>query len=78
MKKITKTVEITQYQTDDGLVFDTLGQAEHHEKMKAGIRKVCPSCDGEREYSPSGDGRDIITCPKCQGKGWVEKKEVWG
>ncbi|AEM91852.1 hypothetical protein HYP05_gp041 [Salmonella phage ST-W77] len=78
MKQITKTVQITQYQTDDGRVFDTLGQAEHYEKMKSGIRKVCPSCDGKGRDSPSGDGRDMTTCHYCGGKGWVEKKEIWG
>lgn len=74
MKEIK--VQITKYQTEDGKIFDNPIQAEHHEKMNNGTRKICEECHGTQQV-PAVDYRSYHACGTCDGKGWVEKMEVW-
>lgn len=69
----------TKYRANDGSLWDTEEAALNRErKRKSGDIKECRSCEGTGKMSPSGDGRDIITCPVCEGRGYLERKEVWG
>lgn len=74
MKVIQVMVE--KYQTEDGRIFDSAKQAEHHERIISGARKGCPTCNGTQQV-PSEDYRSFYACPHCDGKGYVEKQEVW-
>lgn len=74
MKEIK--VEVTKYESDDGVIFDTPEQAVHHERIVQGIRRVCPECKGSGRVM-SNDMRSTQPCPDCNKKGWQEKVEVW-
>ena len=76
MKEIE--VKVIKYQSDDGSIFDTKEKAELQDKKLVGLVKICPSCNGAKIVDPYGDGRTSCQCSTCQGKGYVEKKEVWG
>lgn len=76
---IPVAVKVTKYQADgaDGRIFDTAEEAIHYEKLKNGERKICTECKGTGKVDLYGDDRFHAICDKCQGKGWLEKKEVW-
>lgn len=86
----TKTVKYAVYIAKDGKEFETKNKCIFHEKKLDGIIKECPECHGkgkitkEYEYDNYHTGapeKSIIypTCTKCNGKGYLEKKnkEVW-
>lgn len=33
-------------------------------------KMICPFCEGTK-YVPTKDGKDVVTCPDCKGKGYV-------
>lgn len=74
MKEVTEVV--IKYESDDGVIFDTHEQAEHHERLVSGIRRVCPDCKGSGRVM-SNDMRYMEPCSDCNSKGWQEKVEVW-
>lgn len=92
MKEIKeqKTIYVTKYQAFDGKVFEYRSDCEDHEKRLRGERKECPHCHGKgfisqgwhqvRNYMTYQyeDVEDTETCKQCGGKGYLEKKEVWG
>ena len=71
-------VKVVKYQSDDGKIFDDKEQALLHDKMLSGKVKTCPACGGSKTVDIYGDGRIYNQCSTCQGKGYVEKKEIWG
>lgn len=91
MKEITrqKTVDYKVYVAKDGQEFTSLEDCQHHEKILDGTRIVCPECHGngrwQTGYVPEhehwegtmGGYCTYETCPKCGGKGWLEKKVTW-
>ena len=87
-KQVTETYKV--YVAKDGKEFKYEEDCINHEKIIDGTRIVCPECHGEgkiamiEEYNNYHTGvpeRTTIypTCPKCNGKGYLEKKikEVW-
>jgi DnaJ-class molecular chaperone len=70
-------VPVEKFQTSDGCIHNSYEDAENSEKMSAGIRIVCPECGGHKKVDPYGDGREFVSCPKCSGKGFLEKETVW-
>lgn len=74
MKEIL--VQVKKYQTEDGKIFDSAREAEHHERIIGGVRKTCPHCNGTQQV-PDEEFRRFYACPTCDGRGWVEKQEVW-
>lgn len=92
MKEIKEqeTIYVTKYQAFDGKVFEYRSDCEDHEKRLRGERKECPRCHGKgyislgwhqvRNYMTYQyeDVEDTETCKQCGGKGYLEKKEVWG
>ena len=91
MKEVTrqKTVDYKVYVAKDGQEFTSLEDCQHHEKILDGTRIVCPECHGKGRwqtgYVPEhehwegtlGGYWTYETCPKCGGKGWLEKKVTW-
>lgn len=84
----TKTVEYPVYITDDGKEFDRKQDAVIHEKLLSGEIKECPECHGkgqvleEQEYDNYHTGVPekstfFVTCTRCNGKGYLEKKVTW-
>ena len=87
----TKTVKYNYnvYIAKDGKEFNTEDECIHHEMMLDGIRIVCPNCNGQgswkTDYVPEYDHWDgtmggywnYEKCPKCKGKGYLEKKVTW-
>jgi len=80
----------TVYIAKDGKEFDTEDKCKHHEMMLDGTRIVCPHCNGEKRFRgrfvEAYDNYDIghvdahyewNTCPRCHGKGYLEKKTTW-
>lgn len=78
------------YIAKDGKEFTSESECEHHEKLLDGTRIVCPECGGKKGWEgrwiPPYDNYDIghveghyewNTCPKCKGKGYLEKKVTW-
>jgi hypothetical protein len=76
MEKVIVPVE--KFKSKDGKIFDTEEQCIHHEEIRDGIRKICPSCLGSKKVDPYGDGRVFHSCTQCGGKGYVKKQESWG
>lgn len=70
------TVQVEKYQTEDGRIFDSAKQAEHHERIISGMRRICPKCNGTQQV-PDEEFRRFYACPDCDGRGYVEKQEVW-
>lgn len=69
-------VQVEKYQTEDGRIFDSAKQAEHHERIISGVRRICPKCNGTQQV-PDEEFRRYYACPDCDGRGYVEKQEVW-
>ena len=85
-----KTVEYKVYIAKDGKEFDSEDKCKHHEMNLDGTRKVCEHCGGEgrirgrlvNEYDNYDIGHveahyEYDICPKCGGKGYLEKKVTW-
>ena len=45
--KENETREVEKYKTSDGKIFNFKQQAEDHQKILDGLRKKCPTCNGE-------------------------------
>ena len=86
----TKIIETEIYIAKDGKVFEDKDECILYEKRLDGLIKDCPDCGGtgkiqeEYEYDNYHTGAPEkttihTTCPKCNGKGYLEKKlkEVW-
>ncbi len=75
--------------TADGKEFTVKSQAEDHEKLLNGTRKVCTRCGGkgrvnfrEESYRDTWnmiEGRHEVSdpCHECHGKGYLEKTVRW-
>lgn len=61
-------VSVEKYKTPDGVIHDTLQQAENHIRQ-SGEYIVCPECNGD----PWGDGLTSLVCHKCNGDGYIKK-----
>lgn len=93
MKTIERTRTVVQkynvYVAKDGKEFDSKEKCENHEKILDGTRIVCPDCNGKGGWKgkwiepydhwdgPMGGYYEHHTCPKCKGKGYLEKKVTW-
>lgn len=88
----TKTVEYEVYVAKDGQEFSTMDECLHHEMILDGERMTCPACCGKgrvnertEKYFDGGMYGDheyhtywtSDECPKCKGKGYLEKKTIW-
>ncbi len=69
-------IEVERYKASDGNIYKTEEEANHHELILSGVRKVCPDCKGKKKYLDE-EGRHFVDCPTCSHKGWVEKKITW-
>lgn len=74
IKKIKVLVE--RYEDSTGAIHNTYRCAEIAQSIIDGIAKICPSCDGTKQYL-NEDGRGYYTCDSCDTDGLVWKKEVW-
>ena len=85
----TKAVEYNVYIAKDGKEFNSEDECIHHEMMLDGTHIICPECNGKgswkTDYVPEYDHWDgkmggywnYEKCPKCKGKGYLEKKVTW-
>ena len=88
-RKRTIVQDYKVYIAKDGKEFDSEDKCRHHEMILDGIRIVCPQCDGKKGWrgkwiepydhwdGPMGGYYEWHTCPKCKGKGYLEKKVTW-
>lgn len=77
------------YRTSDGRTFTSKTEAQNHEGVLKGDRKICPACKGEGrvnyryiEYEDRWEGtrkRDYISdhCTVCDGNKYLTKQTVW-
>ena len=83
-----KVVKVKEYVAKDGNVFDNKDDCVLYEKKLDGEIIDCPECKGTgkvhvtEEYDDyhTGELRTAtyyITCAKCNGKGYLEKKIVY-
>jgi len=83
-----KVVKYPVYIADDGKEFDNREDALIHDKLIHGKIKECPECHGkgqvleEQEYDNYHTGVPekstfFVTCTRCKGKGYLEKKVTW-
>ena len=91
MKEIKQEVRkyVTKYQAEDGHIFDTEAQCLDYEARMKGTRRTCPKCNGRGRISEGfHEVRNELTyqyetvkyshkCEVCDGKGYLDKKEVW-
>lgn len=89
VKRVQKTIYVNKYVAFDGTEFDYENQCLDYEKRKRGERKVCDKCNG-RGYIVTGQHTvydnwsfkyetydDTKKCVHCDGKGYLDRKEVW-
>lgn len=69
-------VVVIKYESDDGDIWETKEEAIHRDKMRSGERKKCTICNGSGK-EPDCENRNYHKCSSCNGKGWLEKVEVW-
>ena len=86
-KQVTETYKV--YVAKDGKEFKYEEDCINHEKIFDGTRIVCPECHGEglwkTDYVPEYDHWDgkmggywnYQKCPRCKGKGYLDKKVTW-
>ena len=86
-KQVTETYKV--YVAKDGKEFKYEEDCINHEKILDGTRIVCPECHGEgswkTDYVPEYDHWDgkmggywnYQKCPRCKGKGYLDKKVTW-
>ena len=85
-----RQIEETFYVSFDGKEFKTQEECIHYEAVKKGKRKTCDKCNGTGTITCDNDfggdgGWGSSTgvsywkepCKKCNGKGYLELKEVW-
>ena len=85
-----RQIEQTYYVAFDGKEFTDRNECEHYEAIQKGSRKTCANCNGTGEVTKdndyAGDGnwgsRTGVKywqeeCEQCNGKGYLELKEVW-
>lgn len=84
-----KTVDYTVYIAKDGKEFESEDKCKQHEMILDGTRIVCPQCHGKKGWQgkyiepydhwdgPMGGYYEWHECPKCGGKGYLEKKVTW-
>ncbi len=77
------------YIAKDGKEFNDEEDCINYEKILDGTRIVCPECHGEgswrTDYVPEYDHWDgtmggywnYEKCPRCKGKGYLDKKVTW-
>lgn len=89
VKQVQKIIYVNKYVAFDGTEFDTECQCQDYEKRKLGDRIPCSNCNG-RGYISEGwhEVRNELTfqyekveythkCPKCDGKGYLDKVVEW-
>lgn len=87
MKKETrkKLVNYDVFIADDGKEFNNKKECRQYERLKNGEIKECPDCKGtgkilveehDENYHTGAPETYIchVTCKKCNGKGYLEKK----
>lgn len=84
-----KLVDYKVYIAKDGQEFESEDSCKHHEMILDGTRIVCPQCKGKKGWQgkyiepydhwdgPMGGYYEWHECPKCGGKGYLEKKVTW-
>jgi DnaJ-class molecular chaperone len=83
-----KMINYDVFISDDGKEFDTKKEALLHDRLIRGEIKMCPECKGTgkveeweewENYHTGMPERSLlhVTCQKCNGKGYLEKKTVW-
>jgi hypothetical protein len=70
-------VLVEKYKAKDGMIFSTEEECIFHEKKLDGLIKTCHFCLGTKKVDVYGDGYVFATCNTCDGKGYLERKEVW-
>ena len=89
IKEVEKTVYGNKYVAFDGHEFDTYRQCDDYEKRKRGDRVTCSLCNGQGYISKGSHQvlneltyqyetvEDTHSCPKCKGKGYLDRVEIW-
>ena len=77
------------YISEDGQEFESEEKCLDQEKRVSGSRITCPDCNGQGRWKTDyveehdhWEGRmggywNYKTCPKCGGKGYLDKKVSW-
>lgn len=91
-RKKTVVQEYNVYIAEDGKEFKTYDECKDYDEKKRGNRITCPDCNGKgrvNEHSEQvfdgglyGDHKyhtywTSDPCPRCKGKGYLEKKLTW-
>ena len=74
-KKVVQTYNV--YIAKDGKEFESEDECKHHEMILDGTRVVCPHCNGNKDIGHVDAHYEWNTCPRCEGKGYLEKKTTW-
>jgi hypothetical protein len=89
--EIEQVVKVVLFQTTDGKKFETKYDAELHQDILDGKKKLCQTCLGTKYESyqkahfqpgienggyPTSITNEKRTCPTCSGRGFLELKFV--
>ena len=89
IKWFRQSTYVKKYVAFDGREFDTMTQCDDYEKRKRGDRVTCSLCNGQGHISDGWhqvlneltyqyeDVEYTHPCPKCKGKGYLDRAEVW-
>ena len=83
---VEKIIKEETYQTTDGRIFDKYREADLHQSILNGEKKICPECLGSKYqtiqipifggYENGGYPTDFKYerrfCEKCDGRGYLE------
>lgn len=76
LQEKTRTIVEKYYVTSDGKEFLNKDSAILHQNILDGTSIICPSCHGELQIDPYGDGMTYVNCSACNGKGYLIR--IWG
>lgn len=69
-------IPVIHFQCSDGAVFKDKQVAQIYESKLRGDIKTCQHCEGRGKVPDIGNYK-YESCFRCNGKGYLQKKEVW-